>query len=219
MRSTIIGVVMGVVFIAALFGISQLYPHSSQVGFAEAAQSIEPGFVGVKMIGPWQFACAKDQSQAPASKAAIPFTLNPNPHGGAAAVTAAQQSALGRCRTTLIYTRKGDPKAVILVVSFRYAQNGQKLAMIVRFPALAQKGDQLLLRVGQGGALRLPVSQCSQGGCLAAGLLSPDGQNLILGAKKGVLVFPAKKDSKPLGMLIPFTGLKDALAAMRRAES
>lgn len=219
MRSTIIGVVLGVVFIAALFGVSQLYPHTAQAGFAETAQSVQPGFIGVKMIGPWQFACAKEESAAPTSNAAIPLTLNPNPHGGAAAAVAAQQSALGRCRTTLIYRKKTDPKAVVLVVSFRHAQNGQKLAMIVRFPALAQKGDALMLRVGQGGALKLPVSQCSQGGCLAAGLLDAAGQNLILGAKKGVLVFPAKKGDKPLGMLVPFVGLKDALAAMSRAES
>ncbi|MGH6872953.1 MAG: invasion associated locus B family protein [Rhizomicrobium sp.] len=220
MRDTVIGIVLAVAFVAALFGVSRLYPHASGPAYVQAAAEIKPGFSGARMIGPWMLACPPAPAKASAAKAAIPFTLNPSPHGGAAAMQAAQQDGLGRCHTSLIYRRKDNPKAIILVVSFRHTDNGQKTAMIVRFlPSLAKKGDTLELQLAKRGTMKLPVNECGKGGCVAAGLLAPKGEGLILSASQGALIFPAQKDGKPLGMLLPFVGLKDALDAMRRAES
>ena len=123
---------------------------------------------------------------------------------------------LGRCRSTLVFRRKDNPKAIVLVIGFRTA--GQKLAMIVRFPSLAKKGDMIAMRLAQG-ALKLPVSDCGKGGCLAAGLLEAEAQSHILASPRGVLVFPAVQNGKPLGMFVPFDGLKESIAGMRRAES
>ncbi|HTQ13071.1 MAG TPA: invasion associated locus B family protein [Rhizomicrobium sp.] len=219
MRDTIIGVVLAVIFVAAIWGASTLHPHVSGPMSAQEAAAVKPGFEGTRMIGPWQLACAPGPRTNPAEKAAIPFQLNPNPHGGAAAVEAAQKEGLGRCRTSLIYRRKDNPKAVVIVVSFRHTDNGRKLALIVRFPALAKQGDTVVLSLGKKGGLNLPVSQCGKGGCMAAGVLPPKGEVLILSTPEGALIFPAQNDGKPLHVLVPFAGLKDALDAMSRAES
>ncbi|HEX3675741.1 MAG TPA: hypothetical protein VHU87_15850 [Rhizomicrobium sp.] len=215
MRDTIIGVVLAVAFVAAIFA-AGMHPHSYTPAYIEAAAEVQPGYVGIKAIGPWEFICPK--GPAARGKAAIPFSLNPDPKT-AAAVT--PQNALGRCRVALIYRRKDNPKAVILILSFRYSSDYTKLAMIVRFPQpFAQKGDKLILAVGrEGRGIEMPVSECSQQGCLAAGLIDRPGQDLILSAKEGALVFPGKDHAKALKMLVPLVGLKEAFAAMRRAES
>jgi hypothetical protein len=74
------------------------------------------------------------------------------------------------------------------------------------------------MRLAQGG-LKLPVNDCGKEGCLAAGLLGQQAQDRVLASPHAVLVFPAVQGNKPLGMLIPFDGLKQSVAAMRRAES
>jgi invasion protein IalB len=216
MRDTVIGVVLAVAFAAAIFAVGFTHPHTYAPVSVQAASEVQPGFTGLKAIGPWELACAK--GPAAGAKTAIPFSLNPDPKSSAAATA---QNALGRCRAALIYRRKDNPKAIVAIITFRYSTDFKKLAMIVRFPQqFAQKDDKLMLQVGrQGASIEMPVSQCTQGGCMAAGLLEPPGQNLILSAKQGVLVFPAKKGAKPFGMLVPLAGLKDVFDAMRRAES
>jgi hypothetical protein len=210
MRDTLVAILLGVALLAGLFALDRFYPHSSGM----TASDVQSGFVGVKMIGSWQLACPTGPSGS-ASRAPVPFSLNPNPRT-AAAVVAGSALNLGRCRTTLVFRRKDNPKAVVLIVGFRLA--GEKLAMIVRFPALAKKGDTLAMRLAYS-ALKLPVSDCGKEGCLAAGLLGGQALDRVLASPSAVLVFPAVRDGKPLGMLIPFGGLKESVAAMRRAES
>jgi hypothetical protein len=210
MRDTFIGIVLAVALVAGLFALDHFYPHSPST----AANDVQSGFVGVKAVGAWQLACPPGPSGS-ASKAPVPFSLNPNPRT-AAAVVAGSTLNLGRCRTTLVFRRKDNPKAVILIVGFRLA--GEKLAMIVRFPALAKKGDTLVMRLAQG-ALKLPVNDCGKDGCLTVGLLGQQALDRVLASPNAVLVFPAIRNGKPLGMLVPFDGLKESVAAMRRAES
>jgi invasion protein IalB len=216
MRDIVIGVVLAALFVAGIVAVGFYHPRSYAPAYIEAAAEVQPGYVGIKAIGPWEFICPK--GPAAGAKSAIPFSLNPDPKTAAAV---APQNALGRCRVALIYRRKDNPKAVILILSFRYSSDHSKIAMIVRFPQpFAQKGDKLILAVGrEGKGIEMPVSECSQQGCLAAGLLEQPGQDLIVSAKEGVLVFPGKDHAKALKMMVPLVGLKDAFAAMRRAES
>jgi invasion protein IalB len=217
MRDTVIGIVLAVLFLAGMFAAMELRSGSgSEAG--QSASEVQPGFVGVKAIGPWHLTCREPQPGAVSSaKTPIPFSLNPNPRT-AAAVAAAAADPFGRCRTVFILRRKDNPNAAILAVAFRYVQATGKLVLIVHFPAFAKAGDPLVLRLGKGG-VRLQVNDCGANGCMSMGALSQQIQDLILASPSGVLVFPAKQNGKPLGMVLPFTGLGDALAAMRRAES
>ncbi|HEY2068320.1 MAG TPA: invasion associated locus B family protein [Rhizomicrobium sp.] len=215
-QETIIGAVLAVIFLGVLAYLG-LSPNTH--GLAGAA-SVDAGFVGVQQYGPWQLACGKPQpGETPAAKTSaggIPLSLS----GGSPSLTAEQASRkLGRCRATLIYLKKDNPKQLILVVSFRYTVAGDKLAVIVRFPQIAQKGDTILLQVTDKAGLKLPVVQCGTEGCFAAGLLGGDAQTLIVNGQRAVMVFPTKKDAKPLIMPIPLTGLKGALQGMLKAES
>ena len=140
-------------------------------------------------------------------------------HTEMASAAAQDARKLGRCRATLIYLKKDNPKQLILVVSFRYTVSGDKLATIIRFPQIAQKGDTIILQVTDKAGLKLPVVQCGTEGCFAAGLLTGDAQQLVISGRRALIVFPAKKDAKPLGMPIPLTGLKAALDGMKKAES
>jgi hypothetical protein len=215
MRDMIVGAVLAVALLAGLFAMARFFPHSPSAELARSAGEVQSGFVGDKTLGSWQLSCSPGPSGS-ASRAPVPFSLNPNPRT-AAAVVGAGGVTLGRCRTTLIFRRKDNPKAIILVVGFRSA--GPRMAMIVRFPALAKKGDTLVMRLTKGGGLKLPVSDCGKGGCLAAGLLPQQALDSVLASPRAVLVFPAMQNGKPLGMLIPFDGLKESIAAMSRAES
>jgi len=212
MRDTIVGTVLALVLVAALFAMARLHPHSPGEELARAAGEVQQGFTGVKMFGSWQLACPPGPSGA-TSRAPVPFSLNPNPRTAAAVVAG---ETLGRCRTTLVFRRKDNPKAIVLIVGLRLA--GEKLALIVRFPALAKKGDSLQMRLAQG-ALKLPVSDCGKDGCLAVGLLGQQALDHVLASPSAILVYPTLRNGKPLGMLVPFNGLKEAVAAMRRAES
>lgn len=204
-----IGLVLAVLFLGGLFALDHFYPRVSNSG--QAANEIQRGFTGQTMIGAWALACGPAPAGGAASKAAIPFSLNPNPRS-AAAVAAAQ----GRCSVTFRGTRKD--KAVVLLVNFRLAGPAQNLAMVVLFPPFVKKDDIVEMRLGRGG-LKLTVRACGKGACVVSGLVPPEAQALILSAPRALLVFPVMRDGKPVGMAVPFDGLKPAVDAMRRAES
>jgi hypothetical protein len=220
MRDMIVGIVLAVALLAGLFAAAHFYPHSPEAEMASDAAEVQSGFVGVKSLGTWLLTCPPGPSAATA-KTPVPFSLNPNPRT-AAAVVAAGTASLGRCRTTLTFRRKDNPKAIVLIVGFR--SMGDNLAMFVRFPsALAKKGDTLGMRLTLGaktqGALKLPVNDCGKQGCLAFGVLVKEGQDRVLASSQAILIFPVVQNGKPVGMLIPFNGLKQSVAAIRRAES
>jgi invasion protein IalB len=215
MRDTVIGFVLAALFIGAMVFGGIYIKHDAPKPYAETPGEVTSGFVGMKVYDGWQLLCGKPTAadQASSSSGGIPLSLTPGkPAPGAG-------NALRRCRASLFIRRKDNPKALLLAVSFRHTADSDKLALIIRFPLLAKKGDLLGMQLDQKGGLKLPVNDCGQEGCLAAGLLSPDVQAMLMATKRAVLVFPAKKDGKPLGMLIPFTGLRDALTAMAKAES
>jgi len=222
MRSTIVGVVLAIIFLAAMFAVAQLQPHVAPPLYVQAAGDVDKGFVGEKRIGRWILVCRKPQPKPAGSEAAIPFSMNPDPKTSAAAMAANAQSIMGRCLTALQYPRKDNPRALLAAVNFRYTRDFKNLAMVVRFPAAwAQKGDTLNVILGREKAkFPIEVRDClANGFCTALGYLDAKGQSMILGVRQAVVVFPAKKDAKPLGLPVPLVALKEILAAMKRAES
>ena len=209
MRDTVIGVALAALFLGGLFGLNYFDPHVS--GTDQAASDVKPGFTGQTVIGPWQLVCAPAPSGAAVTpNAAIPFSLNPNPR------TAAANLAQARCRITTIERRKDNPKAILLVAILR--QTGPNLALIMLIPPLAKDGDTVVMRLGRAG-LKLPVGNCDKGKCIVRGVLGAEARTLLLSAPQAMLVFPAVRDGKPLGLIVPLDGLNTAVDAMKRAES
>jgi hypothetical protein len=218
MRNTVIGVVLAVAFVAAMFALS-LRPHVSAPLYVQAASDVRPGFAGMKRIGRWVLVCPKaSPADAAGSNTAIPFSLNPSSKTAAAPV--ADQTPMARCRIVFQYPQKNNPKLLLMRVNFRYTKDQKHLAMVIMFPAAwAQKGDNLVAVMGNRG-FPLPVRQCAPNGfCMASGFLDQAGQNLILSVKQAAVKFPTPKGAKPLFVPVPFLVLKDALAALKRADS
>ncbi|HEY1632605.1 MAG TPA: hypothetical protein VGF56_14915 [Rhizomicrobium sp.] len=213
--------VLAVVFLAAMFAVAQMQPHMAPPLYVQAAGDVDKNFVGEKRLGHWILVCLKPTPKPAGTEAAIPFSMNPDPKTSAAATAAAAQSPMGRCLVTLQYPRKDNPKAVLMAVNFRFTRDLKTLAMVFRFPAaMAQKGDTLNVLLGRKAKFPIEVRDCVPNGfCTALGYLGAKGQGVILNVHQGMIVFPAKKGAKPLGVPVPFVVLKDAFAAMKRAES
>lgn len=225
MRNTVIGAVLAVIFVAALFAMAHFAPRKPKPPSPEqSAAQVEQGFVGAKMIGPWQLVCLASPSviDVGSKPAAASPPLPPStpeavaPHKTAPA--AAKPLSLGRCRVTLAYRQKDNPKRVILAVNFRLVGEAEKLLMVVRLPPVAKKGDNLVLRLGANG-LKLAVAGCQKESCVAAGALGAQAQTGLFSAPKAELVLPPGANGKRAALPFPVAGLSAAITAMHRAES
>lgn len=210
MRNTVIGLALALLFLAGLFALPRFSSHEN-IGVlpAQVAARVEPGFSGVRKIGPWILACA------PAHKKAVPLPFSFGPAKTAA--SAAGDQPLGRCRTFMAFHRKDDPKQVVLMLTFRVLGRAEKLAVLIRIPPVAKKGDIVLFRLGQR-VMKLPVSVCQKGSCVAAGALLPKQEAMLYGANPAELLLPAAQNGKRLAVRVPMLGLRPAISAMRRAQ-
>ena len=212
MRNTIIGAILALLFLAGLFALPKYFPHQTVVmNPTDVAAKIEPGFTGAKQIGPWVLVC----DRAANSQAAIPFSWGATK--GAPAAATADNSA-GRCRTILAFRRKGNPKQIMLLITFRTLSHGQRLALIVHLPPIAKKGDPVSLVWGKQG-FTMPISACNKAACAAMGALDPRGEAQLTRVKGANLLLPPGANGKRLTVGVPFAGLPQALGAMRRAEA
>jgi len=124
---------------------------------------------------------------------------------------------LSRCRATVVFAR-GDAPSRAIAVSFRMIGAKQRLAMIVRFPPLAKRGDPLVFRLGAQQMI-FPVANCPGGGCVAMMLVDQQLEGRMVAGDRGLLVFPAGVDGRRLVLVVPFRGLGDALTNLRVAQS
>ena len=197
MRNSLIGVVLAVVLLGGLFALAKYDPPQSFVTTpASEASKVQTGFSGAQQIGAWTLACAPGQSHHAQLKA----------------------DAFGRCRVSLAYRRKDNPKQVVMVIAMRLLGPDQHLAVIVVLPSVVKTGDNLELHVGKR-MLKVPVANCKDKRCVALVATSAQGESQLLVGQGGVLVFPADPSGKRAGVAVPFAGLQPAIAAMRRAES
>ncbi|HEV2561532.1 MAG TPA: invasion associated locus B family protein [Rhizomicrobium sp.] len=222
MRNTVIGAVLAVVFVAALFALAHFAPRKPLPPAPDKiAAQVEQGFVGAKMIGPWQLVCLASPAiigaATPAPPPSAPAPHAALPHTAEAPVTH-KPISLGRCRVTLAYLQKDSPKHVILTVNFRLVGEAEKLLMVVRLPPVAKAGDNLVLQLGRGG-LKLPVAGCQKESCMAAGVLGAQAQTGLFSTAKAELVLPPGANGKRAALPFPVMGLSAAITAMHRAES
>ena len=202
MRNSIVGLVLACLVLAGLFALAKFDPPTNRIPDpAAAAAKIGSGFSGSQQVGPWALVCT------PAPKSADGTPLK---------VTSA--TAFGRCRVTIIYHRKENPKQAVLLLTFRLLGPAQRLAVILVVPPVVKQGDILDLQAGAR-SLKMPISVCKDGQCIAVVALSPAGETELLQAPNGALIFPPDPSGKRGGVGVPFAGLRVAIGAMRRAES
>lgn len=217
MKGPFVGVLLGIVFVAALFALSYYAPPKPR-GIApdKAAAEVERGFVGIKMIGPWQLLCLTSPEVITAPPAQTPPAPAAANKQSAPAPAAPRAISLGRCRTTLEYRQK-NTKGIFAALSFRLAGRANRLLMIVRLPVIAKPGDDVVLRLGREG-LKLKVAGCQKAGCMAAGALGEDSQAGLLSSSRAQLILPPRPDGQRVALPVPLQGLGPAITAMRRAE-
>jgi invasion protein IalB len=197
MRNSIVGVLLAAILLGGLFALAKYNPPPNfQTTPDSVAASIASGYAGVQQIGAWTLGC----EAGPNNRAQL------------------KPDAFGRCRVSLAYRRKDNPKMVVMVIAMRLLGPDQHLAVIVIVPPVVKGGDELELHVGQR-ALKLAVSTCKDGRCIALSALGASGEDQLLKGPSGVLVFPPDQTGKRGGVAVPFAGLQSAVAAMRRAES
>jgi hypothetical protein len=245
MRSSIVGFALGVVLIALLFWVSSMAFHPTPLQKVEAkAQQITKGFVGLQTIGLWEVACAKApamfvppkpaaapeaaaHSEAAAHQPAVPgqagagdATATPAPTRAAAErdrQPAPKPISMGRCRTTMELGQRNGGGGSALSLSFRLAGDKKLLSAVVRFPPIGRGGEAVLLRLPRG-FVKIPVSGCSQAGCLAIVGLNAAVQKGLVSTPEAILVLPpGPRGQRPKARVLLF-GLSPALDAMRRAE-
>jgi hypothetical protein len=220
MRDTVVGLVLAALLIGGLFAADKFAPDQRPVPMSvevtqivdKAAADIHPGFVGTKTIGLWQLACTDKPSvvTVPVADASKPADANTPPKTA--------QVQLGRCRTTLYYRRKDNPRMVMLAVTFRFIGANHTFGVFVLMPPIVKQGDVIALRIQQG-FLKLPVAGCEPKGlCVARGALQPGAENEFLSAKGAQLIVP-QPNGKVAALPLPLVGLSQAVSAMGRAES
>jgi len=210
LRKMAIGVVFGLLVVGGLFFASRYLDYGT--GNSE----LSSGFVGARSFGAWQLVCSETspQRQAPASDTPLPLRLSAADPGF---VPSAGTVPLGRCRATISFRRKDDPSRAV-DVSFRFLGAHKILAMIVRFPPLAKRGDPIVLRLGEQ-RYAFSVTDCPGGRCAALTAFGEDVEKRVLASPNGTLIFPPGIDGRRLAIAVPFAGLAEALSNMRVAES
>lgn len=214
MRDVVVGLVLAALLIGGLFAADKYAPDQRPVSpaaqFAQvadkAAAEVHPGFVGTKSIGVWQLACTEKSTSV-----AVPVPGNTNP-------PKTVQVELGRCRTTLFYRRKDNPRMVMMAVTFRFIGPKHTFGVFVAMPAIVKQGDVIAMQI-KNGFLKIPVASCQDKGlCVARGALQPSAVTQLLDAPAARLIVP-QPDGKMAALPLPTIGLSQAVAAMTRAES
>ncbi|MBI3678052.1 MAG: TonB family protein [Proteobacteria bacterium] len=132
--------------------------------------------------------------------------------------TAVRPVTMGRCHVMMIFHSKQNPEQAVMAVSFRLLGLSRSIAMIIRMPPLAKKGDTVLLELGDQG-VKLPVVGCTdKDGCTALSGFSVDQETLLVAASQATLEFPPGHDGMQPTVRLPMDGLAEAIAAMHRAD-
>jgi hypothetical protein len=197
MKQTVAGIVLAALFLAGIYLAPRYFPIPVPRGSATVA-AVAPGFVGQKQFGPWILTCPPSQSTAQPS--------------------AGDANALGRCRTVIPFYDRTDRDRIVMAVAFRTLGKTNVLAMVVRFPPWANKGDDVVLKAGATG-FKLPVYQCVSTICVAAVAIGPAAQKLMIAVKEVEILFPPGSDGKRHGVRMPTTDIPAAWAGLRKAQS
>jgi len=232
MRNTLVGVVLAIVFIAAIFaaghygpksltGTGPAAPGSGGMPPAEAVTKIKPDFVGHTRIGDWSLVCTEPRK----------LPKQPQMGGGQPPASGASNSAgikmegpppgfmIPRCLTVSLFPVPGHP-AQAFRVTFRLLGFKRRLAVFIQVPEDAGPGEQIGLKLNNR-SLAVPVRACNEvrARCLAAETFKPDVEaSTIMTAKTLAFVFQPGPDGKPRVTNASAYGLPETLATIRRID-
>jgi invasion protein IalB len=168
---------------------------------------IVPGFVGMANFGHWRLICVRGPAPLKRLIAASP-AANKN----------AQQTG-NACRVNQEIRAPGAPQDSEVLAAANFGLLGAKRtpALMLRLPPTAETGDPVRLRVDDGDIVTTMVRECADGECLAAGSLSAAEWDKLSQARTLQIAFPAAGKQAVL-LDLPVDGLRDAIAAMDRAQ-
>ena len=222
MRYAILGIVLAVAFLGALFAAAHYDTRHSSPSSAPAqtVQSLRPGFYGIQRNGAWTLECLKRPripvwAERMAAAAAKSDSNGPPPH-----------ARPPLCHVITRITR-GGPNTAWMDLIFSLTPKGAFLTAVMRLaPDLAAPGDYLTLHLSNSDQ-RVRVMFCGPTECLAVPVVRPE--NLakmkrplaedIADSKTAILAFPAASGTEESHFSIPMDGLQTAIAAMRQMNS
>ena len=226
MRSTVIGIVLAIAFIAALFAVSRMAPHRTTttpnapavaaLTPEQAAAKIGPKFVGGQRIGDWTLACGPGRE--------LPRSPPVGGHASGNSEGTAPKEAppppgwkIPRCKA-MIGLRDPKSPADEIRISFRLMGFKRVLAMYVRLsPNMVQAGDTVMVRA-DGKDQALPVRGCAMQFCLALQSIRKVDEPSITGAKSLTLHFRPTGKSEEVSVPVSTTGLAPAIAVVHRID-
>ena len=226
MRSTVIGIVLAIAFVAALFAVSRWAPHKTIAGPGapvaaetpeQRAAKIGPKFVGSQRIGDWMLTCGPGR-ELPRSPPIGGHT------SGNSAGTAPKEAPpppgwkIPRCKAIMGLRNPHKPSEEIRI-TFRLMGFKRVLAAYVRLaPSLAEPGDTVMLRA-DGKDNALPVRGCAMQFCLALQSIRKADEPSIIGAKSLALHFRPTGQSEEISVPVSTVGLAPAIAAVHRIDT
>jgi hypothetical protein len=233
MRNTVVGVVLALVFIAAIFAAGQYGPKSLVGGGPsgpppapppkEAAAKIKASFVGRTKIGDWSLVCTEPRKlpKPPPMGGKMP----PPPPGMSNSAGVKLEGPppgfrIPRCQTVMLLAVPGHPKQAFRV-TFRLLGFKRRLAVFVQVPEDAEPGEQIDLQFSRG-TLAVPVRACNEirARCLAAQTFKPEEEaSTIMTTKTLGFVFQPGKDGKPRVAKGSAYGFPETLATIRRIDT
>lgn len=147
-----------------------------------------PHIVGFKKIGSWVLAC----SQTPGIK--------PN-------------EQFQPCRLAFMYTN--DIHKVVTVINLRIMKSGLLAVVFAVPPSTAQVGQDVILNLGAGDEIKIPIALCRVPECLAVAALTPHAESDLLASKGDSFQFPNGGQI----FAFPVDGIEEAVGALRDANA
>jgi hypothetical protein len=233
MRNTVVGVVLALVFIAAMFAVGQYGPKSLSGGSPsapppppppkEAAAKIKASFVGRTKIGDWSLVCTEPRKlpkPPPITGGAPPAPPGMANSAGIKMEVPPSDFRIPRCQTVALLPVPGHPKQAFRVV-FRLLGFKRRLAVFIQIPQVADPGEQVDMQLSNG-ALAIPVRACNEvrQRCLAAQTFKPEEEaSKIMRTKSLGFAFQPGKDGKPRVSMGSAYGFTETLATIRRIDT
>lgn len=220
MRATVLGTVLAVAFLAALFGVAYYYSPSGRAlspplpGASLSARPIRPGFTVIQRTGAWTLECLQPRK--------APEWIRRMKESWAKS-NGSPPSPVRPCHVISEVNTPGHPTEWVDVI-FNIMPKGGFLTALFRInPDLVSPGDYLDLRLTDGHQ-RVRVVFCGPEECAAVPVVRPQDlatvktpqAERIVASNETVLSIPAVSGERPLAFNIPMYGLPAVIAELRR---
>jgi len=233
MRNTRVGVVLAIVFVAAIFAAGQYGPKSltgtgpaapgsGGMPPAEAASKIQPSFVGRTKIGDWSLFCTEPRKLP--KPPPLSGGIQPPPSGAPNSTGVKMEGPppgfmIPRCQAISLFPVPGHPTEAFRV-TFRLLGFKRRLAVFIQVPEDAGPGEQIEIKLNNR-SLSVPVRACNEvrARCLAAQTFKPEVEaSTVMPAKTMSFVFQPGPDGKPRVTNASAYGLPETVATIRRID-